>query len=269
MLSTALFGCWAAACVAPSLALGFAASGQPGADSPVGNRAERFVQEARVVAMRSVGSGATKPRQAVLRLGRETRRGVWKTVGGDDPFAQSAAAADGGARSSYRHEIAAYETSRLLGLDLVPATAERRIGRRTGSLQLWLEGATRLDNLDPKALGPGRQSQLAELHLFRRLIASAPDSDILESEGGALFSIDHSGAFAPTSAASANARRLARFTRRSVDALSRMDRDLVEKHLARWLLEDELEALLQRRNEILRWVAEQVGREGENGTFLP
>ena len=42
---------------------------------------------------------------------------------------------------SYLSELAAYELSRLLGLDFVPPVVKRKV-KKMGSLQLWIEGAT-------------------------------------------------------------------------------------------------------------------------------
>lgn len=49
---------------------------------------------------------------------------------------------------TWRNEIAAYRLDRYLELDLVPATVERSIDGRKGSLQIWLEGAVDLPLLE-------------------------------------------------------------------------------------------------------------------------
>jgi hypothetical protein len=48
---------------------------------------------------------------------------------------------------TWRNEIASYRLDRYLERDLVPVTVERTIGGRTGSLQIWLEGAVDLNLL--------------------------------------------------------------------------------------------------------------------------
>ena len=45
------------------------------------------------------------------------------------------------ARDSYRHEIAAYELDRMLGLDIVPPCVGRKIGSKMGALCFWVEGS--------------------------------------------------------------------------------------------------------------------------------
>ena len=42
-------------------------------------------------------------------------------------------------QDSYKTEIAAYEIDKMLGSGMVPATVERVIDNRRGSLQLWVD----------------------------------------------------------------------------------------------------------------------------------
>ena len=53
---------------------------------------------------------------------------------------------------AYKSEIAAYELDRLLGLDMVPPTVERRVGGDLASVQLWVEGCRVLKDVDQKAV---------------------------------------------------------------------------------------------------------------------
>lgn len=230
-------------------------------DPPTGPHAERFIREARVVAMRSVGSGSTRSRLALLRLSRETRRAIWKTVGSDDPYARNQEG------DSYRHEVAAFEIDALLELGRVPATAARRVGERTGSMQLWLEGAEAVDREDPKALAPEAGRQLADIRLLRALIGAAPDSDLLLARGGDLYTIDHASAFRPDVPSGAD--RLPRVSRPAFEALKAADRALLEKRVRRWLSDDELAGLLRRRAELLEVVERRRQSSGDASVFLP
>jgi len=77
-------------------------------------------------------------------------------------------------RDSWRHEVAAYELDKLLGLGLVPPTVERRIARQAGSLQMWVEGATTEDDRKQE----GRAAPDAEAWNARidRMMGKALDS---------------------------------------------------------------------------------------------
>ena len=227
-------------------------------ESPTGPQAERFVREARVVAMKSVG-GVSRSRLALLRLRRETRRAIWKTVGSDDPYARNEEG------DSYRHEVAAYEVDVLLQLGRVPATAARRIGERTGSLQLWLEGAETVT--DPAKLSPELTGQLADIRLLWALIAASPESELLLSRSGDLFTTDHASAFradAPT-----RLDRLQGVPRAAFEALSALEESLLEKRLRRWLSDDELAGVLRRRTELVEEIERRRRSSGDASVFLP
>ncbi len=226
---------------------------------PTGDEADRFVRRARVVAMRSVG-GQTRARQAILRLGRETRRAIWKTVGGDDPYTHSRGF------DSYRHEVAAYELDRVLGLGLVPATTERRVGDRTGSLQLWVEQARSVEPGARELIRGEARSHVAQLRMLRALMGSEPTSEVLVAPDGAVYTIDHAEAFSledePTG------RPLERFSKKGLQALEGLTRPVLESAVGRWLTDEEMEALWSRRAGLLEWASSARARRGE-AAFIP
>ena len=57
----------------------------------------------------------------------------------------------GGFWEAHNSEIAAYELDRVLGLDMVPPTVERRVGPDLGSVQLWVEGCRVIKDVDQSA----------------------------------------------------------------------------------------------------------------------
>ncbi len=100
-----------------------------------GEEAENFLKIARVLKMKSIPVGVTLPQQATVTDGVRTARAVWKTI--DEHSAVKHFDGGGfelGFSDSYKHEIAAYELDKLLGLRLVPPTVERRIRDKWGIL---------------------------------------------------------------------------------------------------------------------------------------
>ena len=74
---------------------------------------------------------------------------------------------------TYRNEIASFEIDRLLRIGLVPATVERTIEGKTGSLQIWLESAVDeklLETYDMTELFDDTEDQLILAEAFMALV---------------------------------------------------------------------------------------------------
>lgn len=82
--------------------------------------------------VRGAQRGRTEPWTVVLADGEEARKAIFKYVDRRRPSVLP---------TSYIYELAAYEVSRELGLDIVPPVVEREIGGIEGSLQVLLEDA--------------------------------------------------------------------------------------------------------------------------------
>ena len=173
-------------------------------------------------------------------------------------------------KDSYKHEIAAYELDKLLGLGIVPPTIERKIGREWGSLQMWITGAmTEWERKQSTKTPPPNISdwnnQLSTLKLFLQLTWDTDYnniSNIMADENWKIWKIDSSRAFRVT----AGLRRedaLTRFSRSFLSSLEDLDRSAVEEVMSPWLNARQIEALWQRRTRILELADERAAEFGE------
>jgi hypothetical protein len=254
-----------------------------GADSPTGlplsgEEAERFLRTAEVVALIELDTdGVSGARRATLRVGDQSHDAIFKTI---DAVLLKEKLPRGRTllqlEDSYRHEIAAYELDKLLGLGLVPPTVERSIGGETGSLGLWVRGAIsewqrsevrRLDPPDPASFNDQRQS----IRLFRQLIWDADhnnSSNILIDASWRLYSIDASRAF-HTEADLRRPGELLRFSRAFIDGLEALTRERLDEAMAPWLDQRQRDSLWMRRNAILVLARERVAEHGEAAVLYP
>lgn len=247
----------------PALALGGAA-------------AEVFLLEAEVTDLEGFGSkGITKPRKATLSDGERTLHAVFKDV---DDYEPKSKTPDGrvffSLSDSYKHEIASYELSKLLGMDIVPPTVGRTIDGKNGSLQLWVDGSMReWERKNVKKLTPPDMdrwnNQIATIKLYLQLIWDTDFnniSNLLVDESWKLWKIDASRAFYVDK----KLRRedsLNRFSRKVLAALETLDREALDTTLERWLSARQIEALWQRRTRILEVAAENVAKFGEESVL--
>jgi hypothetical protein len=221
---------------------------------------EAFLRTARVVEIqKSDEKGRTAPWRVILDGGGVLRRAMFKYVDRrrPHPFADS-----------WRYELAAYELNRAFGLTLVPPAVEREIDGVTGSLQIFMEGAIRVEDL-PRATGraeDGRTDRaLRSCRVFENLVsnacADARDTYVMPDDGR-IFRVDFSSAFSPAARLlpdceiTCSSRTLYRAL------LGWDDRDMAAA-LAPYLNADERDALGKRRKFIIDKIAALIREKGE------
>lgn len=236
-----------------------------------GTQAELFLKTARVVEMKLVGVGITRPRKVTLDDGVRKLHAVWKTVNEqrNEVRRSKTGGFHLGFRDSYKYEVAAYELDKLLGLHLVPPTVGRRIGHQDGSLQLWVEGAfTELDrkkrNLLPKDGGQWG-AEMYKLELLNQLIYNSDAQNArntLYTPDFRVYAIDHSRTFRLYQELPAE-EKLFRFPRSVLERLSNLDLATAQEKLGPYLSHDEIKALMKRRDLIVSLADALVAKRGE------
>jgi hypothetical protein len=170
-------------------------------------------------------------------------------------------------RDSYRHECAAYELARWLGLDFVPPAVLRRIEGRDGSVQIWLE-----DTRDSKGFKPPNArawaAQVWEKDLFDNLILNVDRNlgNILRDDQYRLWLIDHTRAFQPERQL-LNPEALARVKRQVWDRLLATTKKDLKVLLGDYLDGKQIDALARRREALIEHVEGLVADRGEGAVF--
>jgi len=242
-----------------------------------GEAAEQFLRTAKVVKRKGLGTGVTGSDQLTLSDGTATHKAVWKTI---DEFHRGVTSFEGAGamvdyEDSYRFEIAAYELDKLLGFDLVPPTIERRIGGKTGSLQMWIEGAMTEGDRKKKGISPpdieAWNAQIYRLRLFHQLTFDWDAQNIQNTmfdRSFKVYAIDFSRSFATYD----KVRRpelLERFSRRDLEAIKTLDEPGLKAAIGRWVSAPQIRTLIKRRDQILEIVARRVAEKGEAAVLYP
>jgi len=245
-----------------------AADGTPephGAKVWVGHYAEyeEFLKTAPFVRLEEIGEGVTKPLRGFFSPGGLAASAVVKPL---PPRRQK------GYWESYKSEIAAYEVDRLLGLDMVPVTVERRVDGRGASAQLWVKGCKLLRDLDDEGYTPGQPvkwaKEVCRQRVFDCLIANIDRNagNILVDDDWDIILIDHSRAFAMNSRPFED--DITRLDRALYERLKALDEATLLERLKPWVFgKGQVRDLLKRRDRIVKRLDKLAAERGEAQVF--
>jgi len=171
---------------------------------------------------------------------------------------------------SYKSEIAAYEMDRLLGLDMVPVTVERRVGDSLASVQLWVENCRQLSKVDQSSCPKPDEwaKQVCRQRVFDNLVGNIDRNagNLLIDPEWNLILIDHSRAFAANELPFE--KQSTRIDRELLGRLKALDRATLDKHLLPWLMfESNVRDLLKRRDKIVAHFEALAREKGESVVF--
>ncbi len=241
-----------------------------------GAAAEEFLKNAEIIKMEDIPVGITDPLKVTLTDGYMTVHAIWKTIDEEERIERlENRVPEIGFTDSYKHEIAAYELDKLLGLKLVPPTVCRKIKGKKGSLQIWVEGVMMNTERRRRGIQPTRpqlwNNQMYTVRLFKQLTYDTDYknvSNLLVDPEFRIYAIDFSRAFR----LHGDLRReesLSRFSYTVLDRLRTLDTDEVRDRLGPWLTKGQIKSLLERREDILELADEKIAERGEAAVMYP
>jgi len=211
--------------------------------------------------------GRTGPWLITLDKGPVRQRAVFRHVDRPRPHPTP---------DSYKYDIAAYELTKLLGLELVPPVVEREVEGRPGSLQVYLEPSNcirekdrkrkKLEPPDPLAFS----NAVAEVNVFENLTYDeCQDADDLyiHTENWRVCRVDFSEAFAPFNEFLPGC-EITVCSRKLYDGLVKLDEQTVRPALSRFLSDEEIGALLARKDLIVAKIKALIAEKGEQAVLF-
>lgn len=155
---------------------------------------EEYLLSAETVRAEPLKQGVTKPWKLYLKKGDIERMAAWKNV--DKRLG-------GGARDSWKYEIAAYRLDKLIGLNTVPPAVEKEFRGKAGALSLWVDSKYNLLEIMEQGIKipESAQKHIEDMGYIYRLWGCliANDDPTQENmrytEDWRMIFIDHSRAF--------------------------------------------------------------------------
>jgi hypothetical protein len=219
----------------------------------------------------------SKPWKLTLEKNGRARFGLWKNIDGTE----------GGAPDRWRYEIAAYRLSLIVGVEMVPATVERRFNGEKGSLQLWMNDTASLKKLTQagRAVPPERTADWNRAAYLQRafdsLIAGIDRNanNILVTPDWRMILVDHSRAFrfdppfgdgllfgaaGLMKGPDGGSLPLWPLPRKFVDALRGLEAKAVKAAVKPHLTDREIKAVIVRAGRLLAEIDAAVAAKGED-----
>lgn len=221
-----------------------------------------YIRTAEIEKIDNIPVGVTRPQRAFFKPGGPVGSVVVKDL---RPGRRS------GYWESYQSEIAAYELDRLLGLDMVPPTVERRVRGERMSAQMWVDDTIWLKEIrsqrPPNLIAWNRQ--VRRQRVFDNLIANIDRNEgnllVLRTPDWHLVLVDHSRCFTSTNRMTFEMRQI---DRPFYERLKALDKATLEARIGEMLV-DGVEPLLRRRDAIVAHFEKLVAAQGEAQVFTP
>ena len=183
---------------------------------------------------------------------------------------------------SYKSEIAAYELDKLLAMDMVPPTVERRYEGDPVSFQLWVDDTQLLKSL-PNQHAPDIDRwnrQVYRQRVFDNLVGNIDRNagNLLVDALWNLILIDHSRAFTETKTlpfetltrGKEKVELMTRIDRPFFERVEALDFPTLKQRVGPWVLGDGwLRALLKRRDRVVEHFKALAAAKGDAEVFLP
>ncbi len=235
---------------------------------------EAYLETAEIAGQEQMGGreAVTNPWRLTLEKDGVTRNAIWKNPEGRMK----------GFIEGWKWEIAAYRMDKLLGLNMIPPTVEKRFRGNRGSCQLWVESERSLKQKEEEKIKVpnikvfywNRATYLQRA--FDNLIANEDrhQNQILITSDWRMILIDHSRTFRTskkftdeliyTAKHKEGPKLMRELPRAFVEKIKALDFDMIRNAVGEYLTDEEINALLARKELILKEIDRLIKEHGED-----
>ena len=233
---------------------------------------EEFLLNANVVKEEQLGGteAVTNPYHLTLEWNGIANDALWK-----NPEGRMKGFIDG-----WKYEIAAYLFDKYLGLNMVPPTVEKRVHNNLGSCQLWVKAMmTMKDKVEKKIKTPpikifNYNRALNLQRFFDNLIGNEDrhQKNYLITEDWRIILIDHSRSFRtgkkwttelPYGEKNKEGLILKEMSKDMLEKTKALTYEVIKGFVGNNLSEDEINAVLARKDLIIEYINKLVEKNGE------
>jgi hypothetical protein len=230
---------------------------------------EQFLKAAKITNTRTAKKGITNTLRVTMTDGNLTHDAHVQCIDESKHEFTTDRGTELNFRDSYKYNIAAYKLARMLGIENLPVTVERKVGGKTCAVDWWIDNVMmdeaarkqkKLEAPNPTAWN----DQIYVMRVFDQLIFNVDRNltNLLILNNWDIIMIDHSRSFRLRHELE-NPKNLGRCDRTLLANLRALDRSEVQKALIPYCTKAEIDGLMARRDVIVRYYDEEVRDKGE------
>jgi hypothetical protein len=234
---------------------------------------EAFLLKARISSRRDAGAGVTNSSRVTLSDGRITHDAHLQTVDIAQNVFQAGKATELNFKDTYRYNIAGYRLAQLIGLQTVPMSVERNVEGKMAAVTWWVDDVMMDEDgrIKKKTMGPDVQrfgKQIQVMKIWDELIQNKDRNrgNLLWTNDWTLWLIDHTRAFRLDKKLQ-NPNELTRCERGLLDGLRRLTAESLAQAVGDSLTKAEQEAVMARRDLLVKHFEDRVAKLGDGILF--
>lgn len=220
---------------------------------------EDFLLHAKVIKTKSASKGITGSLRATLTDGKITHDAHIQDIDErQQQFSGSRGTVEFDFRDSWTFNVVGYRVDRLIGMNMVPVSVERRWNYKDAAFTWWLDDVMMDEQerlkvkKEPPDVGMWNQ-QMQMVRVFDELIANVDRNlgNLIITKDWRLFPIDHTRAFRTNQDLKKPA-NVTRADRGVVERMKALDKETLRKATSKYLTGYQIDAILARRDAIIK-----------------
>ena len=234
---------------------------------------EQFLLNANVVQRKTLGQGVTNSERATLSDGQVQHDAHIQSIDLQKSSFTSKRGTELNFKDSYKFNIAAYRLDKILGLNMIPVSVERKVGGKTSAITWWVDDKM-FDEVDRKKQGlepPNKDDwnkQMYVVRVFDQLIYNTDRNlgNLVIDKQWRMWMIDHTRAFRLLKTLKSD-KDLVMCDRKLLASMRKLDEDTLNEQLHPYLTKSEVKAMLERRDTIVKFFEDAVKSKGEGAVL--
>jgi hypothetical protein len=234
---------------------------------------ENVLRSATIIKSKKLGTGVTNPLKLTMKDGETEFNAVFKDVDiRKTGMTKLKTGAEMDFKDCWQFDVAAYELDKMLGLNMVPVTIERKYEGTKGAIQWWVENAMTEGDRKEKGLDPPDKDAwnqaIFKVRMFDNLIYNIDRNlgNLLITPDWKIWMIDHSRCFKNLDTLKSPG-DLKRYSISSMEALKKLNEARVKEHCGKYLTIYEIRTMMKRRDAIVQLYEKMHAERGDSILF--